>query len=113
MTTVRSGHAARFLLPLALLAALAGAPAILSTYERSLALAILADIALAVSWAFFSGPSRYLSLATGAFFGAGAYTTALVGARLPWPHPFPSPVIARRDRAIHSASGAARAVSAA
>ena len=38
---------------------------------------LLADVALAVSWAFFSGPTRYLSLATGAFFGAGAYGAAL------------------------------------
>ena len=70
-----------------LVIALAAAPLVLPTYERSLTLAILADVALAVSWAFFSGPSRYLSLATGAFFGAGAYTTALVGARVGWPLP--------------------------
>jgi branched-chain amino acid transport system permease protein len=68
-------------------AALLGAPHALSAYHRSLILAILADVALAVSWAFFSGPTRYLSLATGAFFGAGAYTTAVVMARLPWPVP--------------------------
>ena len=67
--------------------ALVAAPEILSPYYRSLALAILADVALAVSWAFFSGPSRYLSLATGAFFGAGAYLTAIVGTRVPWPLP--------------------------
>jgi len=66
---------------------LAVAPAVLPTYARSLTLAILADVSLAVSWAFFSGPSRYLSLATGAFFGAGAYTTALTGTRLAWPLP--------------------------
>jgi len=78
--------AAKLLVPL-LTAALLAAPAFLSTYSRSLALAILADVALAVSWAFFSGPTRYLSLATGAFFGAGAYTTAVVGARLAWPLP--------------------------
>lgn len=63
------------------------APQVLAPYYRSLALAILADVGLAVSWAFFSGPTRYLSLATGAFFGAGAYTTAVVMARLPWPLP--------------------------
>src|SRR5262245_20170590 len=57
------------------------------TYARSLTLAILAYFSLAVPWPFFSGPSRYLSLATGAFFGAGAYTTALTGARLVWPLP--------------------------
>jgi branched-chain amino acid transport system permease protein len=66
---------------------LALAPFVLSTYGRSLVLAILADVTLAVSWAIFSGPTGYLSLATGAFFGAGAYTTALVGARAPWPLP--------------------------
>jgi branched-chain amino acid transport system permease protein len=68
-------------------AALVAAPGVLPSYHRSLALAILADVTLAVSWAFFSGPTRYLSLATGAFFGAGAYTTAVVMARLPWPLP--------------------------
>ena len=73
------------LLPLVL--ALAGAPVFLAPYGRSLALAILADVALAVSWAFFSGPSRYVSLATGAFFGAGAYAAAITGARLMWPLP--------------------------
>jgi branched-chain amino acid transport system permease protein len=67
--------------------ALIAAPLALGSYYRSLLLAILADVALAVSWAFFSGPTRYLSLATGAFFGMGAYTTALVMSRLPWPLP--------------------------
>jgi branched-chain amino acid transport system permease protein len=71
----------------ALGAALVVAPHLLGPYYRSLALAILADVALAVAWAFFSGPTRYLSLATGAFFGAGAYTTAVVLGRLPWPLP--------------------------
>jgi branched-chain amino acid transport system permease protein len=71
----------------ALGAALMVAPQVLGPYYRSLALAILADVALAVAWALFSGPTRYLSLATGAFFGAGAYTTAVVLGRLPWPLP--------------------------
>jgi branched-chain amino acid transport system permease protein len=72
---------------LASLVALACVPVLLSPYGRSLTLAILADVTLAVSWAFFSEPSRYLSLATGAFFGAGAYMTALIGPRLAWPLP--------------------------
>ena len=67
--------------------ALLAAPGLMSNYQRSLLLAILADVSLAVAWAFFSGPSRYLSLASGAFFGAGAYTTAVVGSRLAWPLP--------------------------
>jgi branched-chain amino acid transport system permease protein len=70
-----------------LVLALVAGPAFLSPYLRSLALAILADVVLAVSWSFFSGPTRYLSLATGAFWGAGAYLTALVGPRAPWPVP--------------------------
>ena len=68
-------------------AALVLAPQVLAPYYRSLALAILADVALAVAWAIFSGPTRYLSLATGAFFGAGAYTTAVALGRLAWPLP--------------------------
>jgi branched-chain amino acid transport system permease protein len=76
----------RALLGVAVLA-LVAAPWLVSNYQRSLLLAILADVVLAVAWALFSGPSRYLSLATGAFFGAGAYTTAVVGARLAWPLP--------------------------
>jgi branched-chain amino acid transport system permease protein len=78
---------AKLLLAAGVVTALAAAPLVLSTYGRSLALAILADVTLAVSWAFFSGPTGYLSLATGAFFGAGAYTTALVAGRVPWPFP--------------------------
>jgi branched-chain amino acid transport system permease protein len=38
-----------------------------------------------VSWALFSGPTHYLSLATAAFFGLGAYVTAWGVGSLPWP----------------------------
>ena len=67
--------------------AVVAAPLVLSTYQRALALAILSDVVLAVAWAFFSGPTRYLSLASGAFFGAGAYVTAVASGRVPWPVP--------------------------
>ena len=40
---------------------------------------------LATAWALFSGPTRYISLATTAFFGIGAYTVAVLGESLPWP----------------------------
>ncbi len=33
----------------------------------------------------FSGPTRYVSLATTAFFGVGAYTVAVLGEVLSWP----------------------------
>ncbi len=71
----------------AALAALIALPHLVGPYYRSLALAILADVSLTVAWAFFSGPTRYLSLATGAFFGAGAYVTAVAGNGLAWPLP--------------------------
>ena len=40
---------------------------------------------LATAWALFSGPTRYISLATVAFFGIGAYTVGVLGEMLPWP----------------------------
>ncbi|RJR48450.1 MAG: branched-chain amino acid ABC transporter permease, partial [Desulfobacteraceae bacterium] len=42
-------------------------------------------IVLTLSWAIFSGPTRYISLATSAFFGVGAYTSAVLGEALPIP----------------------------
>ena len=70
-----------------LLATLFVLPFGLSAYHVALGLALLADVALASAWALFSGPTRYLSLAAAAFFGVGAYVTALVGARVVWPLP--------------------------
>jgi branched-chain amino acid transport system permease protein len=65
-------------LPLALLVALALAPLFLATYWLSLMVNILTYTALATGWAFFSGPTRYISLAASAFFGLGAYTIAVL-----------------------------------
>jgi len=42
-------------------------------------------IALTVSWAVFSGPSHYISLASAAFFGTGIYVSAILGDSLPFP----------------------------
>ena len=36
---------------------------------------------LATAWALFSGPTRYVSLATVAFFGIGAYAVAVLAER--------------------------------
>ncbi|MBP6900636.1 MAG: branched-chain amino acid ABC transporter permease [Burkholderiaceae bacterium] len=52
-------------------------PTYASEFVASLALTCLMYVALASSWALFCGTSRYLSLATAAFFGIGAYTSAL------------------------------------
>mgnify|MGYP000986732004 CR=1 FL=1 len=48
-----------------------------SEFAVSMALTCLMYIALATSWSLFCGTTRYLSLATAAFFGIGAYTSAL------------------------------------
>lgn len=53
-------------------------------YYLSLLISALMYSVLASAWALFSGPTRYVSLATVAFFGVGAYTTAVFGETLPW-----------------------------
>jgi branched-chain amino acid transport system permease protein len=42
-------------------------------------------VVITMSWALFSGPTRYISIATAAFFGMGIYTSALAGEYLPFP----------------------------
>jgi len=42
-------------------------------------------IILTLSWAIFSGPTRYISLASAAFFGVGAYVSAVIGQVLSLP----------------------------
>jgi branched-chain amino acid transport system permease protein len=63
---------------------LAAAPWVLSDFLRSLALTCLMYAGLAVSWSMFSGATNYLSLATSAFFGIGAYVTAWGLGSLPY-----------------------------
>ena len=55
-----------------------------SEFVVSMALTCLMYVALSSSWGLFCGSTRYLSLATSAFFGIGAYTSALVLDKLPW-----------------------------
>jgi branched-chain amino acid transport system permease protein len=70
---------------LAVLAALAATlPFFASDFALSMTLSCLMYVALASSWSLFCGATRYLSLATSAFFGVGAYTSAFVLADLPW-----------------------------
>jgi branched-chain amino acid transport system permease protein len=54
-----------------------------STYTVILVISILMYINLTVSWAIFSAPTRYISLAPAAFFGVGIYTSATLGTELP------------------------------
>lgn len=59
-------------------------PAYASDFVTAMALTCLMYVALSSSWGLFCGSTRYLSLATSAFFGVGAYTTALLLADLGW-----------------------------
>jgi len=79
-------------MPRGALAAVAGAAAVaaalpwlLDDFLVSLALSCLMYVALATSWAMFSGATRYVSLGTSAFFGLGAYVSAWTVAATPWP----------------------------
>jgi branched-chain amino acid transport system permease protein len=69
----------------AMIAALAGFPAVASGYHLALGISLLYLTVLATAWALFSGPTHYISLATAAFFGIGAYTTAVLTEILPCP----------------------------
>lgn len=73
-----------FVLVLAGLSALAFLPTQLGAYGVGLLLGMTGYVALASAWALFSGPTRYVSLATVAFFGIGAYTVAVLSETLPY-----------------------------
>ncbi len=79
----------RFLAPGAMivvvLVLLATLPRYASSYTVILLTSILMYVILTVSWAIFSGPTGYISLAPAAFLGVGIYTSALLGKSLPLP----------------------------
>lgn len=68
---------------ISLLVLLATFPLYSSAYNVILITAIIMYVILTVSWAMFSGPTGYISLATAAFFGVGIYTMAVLGEQLP------------------------------
>ncbi|MDP2451971.1 MAG: branched-chain amino acid ABC transporter permease [Polaromonas sp.] len=55
-----------------------------SEFVVSMALTCLMYVALSSSWGLFCGSTRYLSLATSAFFGIGAYTSAVALEKMAW-----------------------------
>ena len=57
-------------------AVLAALPLWFSGYGVSSGIVYFANIALATAWSLFSGPTRYISLATASFVGIGMYTLA-------------------------------------
>lgn len=65
-----------FLAAIVFTALFAVLPLGLSPYGVSTGIVYFANIALATAWALFSGPTRYISLATASFVGVGMYTVA-------------------------------------
>jgi branched-chain amino acid transport system permease protein len=64
---------------------LATIPLYVNPYLVILLTTVLMYITLTLSWTIFSGPTRYISLASAAFFGVGVYTMAVLGQELPLP----------------------------
>lgn len=60
-----------------LLAVVACLPLTGDAYLLTIGITIAMYTVLATSWALFSGPTHYISLATAAFFGLGTYTAAI------------------------------------
>jgi branched-chain amino acid transport system permease protein len=76
----------RYLALAAVLFALAAAlPLLDSGYWLSLGVSFAMYAVLSTSWALFSGPTHYISLATAAFFGVGMYVVGLGVDLLPLP----------------------------
>jgi branched-chain amino acid transport system permease protein len=67
------------------LAALAAAPFFMQAYGLGLLIGLMGYVTLASAWALFSGRTGYISLATVAFFGIGAYMVAAFNEVLPYP----------------------------
>jgi branched-chain amino acid transport system permease protein len=73
---IRQRHIA--LVCLIAIVACAALPLVADPYALGIGLSLLMWIALAESWAMFSGLSGYISLGHAAFYGAGAYVTVLL-----------------------------------
>jgi branched-chain amino acid transport system permease protein len=82
------GSIKRLWLPAALaltLVVLLSFPLYSSVYVEILLTGIFMYIIITVSWAIFSGPTGYISLAPAAFFGVGIYTSAALGGAIALP----------------------------
>jgi len=56
-----------------------------STYTATLSAVIMMYIVMSVSWNMFSGPTGYISLASGAFVGVGFYASGFLSGYFPLP----------------------------
>lgn len=79
----RAFYQKSFWLGLLLMIVLATLPLYSSGYTVIFLSTILMYVILTVSWAMFSGPTGYISLAPAAFFGVGIYTAAILATSLP------------------------------
>ncbi|MCS7050558.1 MAG: ATP-binding cassette domain-containing protein, partial [Thermomicrobium sp.] len=52
-------------------------------FYLALGISLLLNAVLATTWGLFAGPTKYISLATAAFFGVGAYTVGLLYEKVP------------------------------
>ena len=64
---------------------LATIPLYVGPYAVILLTGVIMYVVITLSWAIFSGPTRYISLASAAFFGVGVYASAIMGQALPLP----------------------------
>ncbi|MEK9280927.1 MULTISPECIES: branched-chain amino acid ABC transporter permease [unclassified Bradyrhizobium] len=60
-------------------------PLFIGDYHLSFAINALSYIVMATAWGLFCGPTRYISLASAALYGIGAYTVAVLGESMSWP----------------------------
>ena len=60
-------------------------PLIMDPFTTISATNVFIYIVITLSWALFSGPTQYISIATAAFFGIRIYTSALAGELMPFP----------------------------
>lgn len=82
MTRARIAIAAAAAAALALLAC---APLVLGPYGLGVMVGLMGYVVLATAWSLFSGPTGYISLATAAFYGIGAYVVAVLGEVVAYP----------------------------
>ena len=80
-----AGNGVAFVVSALLLALAALLPLADDGYLLTIGVTVAMYTVLATSWALFSGPTRYISLATAAFYGVGTYIVAVGIDHLPFP----------------------------
>ncbi len=71
-----NGGVKEILIAIVVAIAAAFVPLVVNSYWLSIGVNAMMYIALCTSWVIFSGPTHYISLASGAFFGVGGYLVA-------------------------------------